>query len=92
MDIWVAQHGVRVEGWKGSSLHVGPRKMAPGWTARASLARCRQSDHLVLHMEPTSLAASAKVVVWASEALVAWSKDRTFAAITGHPRVNLITP
>merc|ERR1719414_970988 len=43
-------------------------------------------------MESTSLAASAKVKVWASEALVAWPKDWTFAAVTGDPRVNLGTP
>merc|ERR1719192_2764589 len=78
LDVWIAQNRVDLS-----------CKMAP-WGN--SLARSRQPDHLVVHMETSSLTSCTQVVVRAHEALVANSGHRTVAAIADDAPMNLGTP
>merc|ERR1712004_609473 len=75
LDVWVAQNRVDLS-WK----------MAP-WGN--SLARSRQPDHLVVHMETSSLTGCTQVVVRADEALVARPNHWTVAAIADDAPMNL---
>merc|ERR1719192_987106 len=78
LDVWIAQNRVDLS-----------CKMAP-WGN--SLARSRQPDHLVVHMETSSLTGCTQVVVRADKALVARSNYWTVAALADDAPMNLFTP
>merc|ERR1712047_186177 len=78
LDVWIAQNRVDL------SCKVAPRGN--------SLARSRQPDHLVVHMDTSSLTSCTQVVVRADKALVARSNHWTVAAIADDAPMNLGTP